>query len=251
MSERRFEYYPSTKSTLRTQEGTVLLLPGLLGEHTMQESVAVPLAQEGFNTMVVSHSRRTGFHVCNLARSIDVHRAALQAVEETKGCKTIHLVAHSKGGEDAANFMEFMYNPPEGKEISYQIYGFGAIAAVGRNGFNPGAQDVALELWQHRTEIRKNIHNELRVLSASAGSLLRNPLLAMFEGLSASRADTTDLLAKLASEKIFQVEREVYGDSDRLVPRPKDRSVESYEGHHMTPVFQPGVAVDVVRSLVR
>lgn len=250
MSERRFEYYPSTKSSLRTHEGTVLLLPGLLGERTMQESVAVPLAQEGFNTLVVTHSRKNSFHECNLARSKDVHKAAQQAIGET-GCRTIHIIAHSKGGEDAANFMEFMHDPPEDKDISYQVHGYGAIATVGRNGFNPGAQDIALEVWQHRGEIRKNMHNELKVFSASIGSLLRNPILAMFEGISASRADTTELLAKLAAEKVFQVEREVYGDSDRLVPKPNDRDTETYDGHHMTPVFSPGLAIDVARSLVK
>lgn len=251
MSERRFEFYPSTKSLLGTHEGTILLLPGLLGERTMQESVAIPLANEGFNTMVVSHSRRTGLHVCNLARSIDVHRAALQAIEETHGSKTIHVIGHSKGAEDAANFMQFTNDPPEVKDIPYVIHGFGSIAGVGRNDFNPGLLDVWKEFYQHKTEIMKNIHGEVSVLRASLGSLIRNPLLAMFEGLSASRADTSELLASLAIKKAFITEYELYGEADRLVPKPKDRVTETYDGHHMTPVYRPDIAIEVAKKITQ
>jgi hypothetical protein len=247
MRDSQHELFRSQKPSRKTHEGTILLLPGLISENTMRESIVPPLTSEGFNVMLVDHSRRAGPHRCNLERSIDVHKAALSAVEATSD-KTVHVIGHSKGGQDAISFMEYAAKNPI--KAKYKTYGYGAVAAVGRNGKNPGIYEVIKELSGQSREIWFNVHGERSVLGKSAINLLRNPILAIAEGLTASRADTVQAVDWLKDIGVIKKEIEIYGDSDRLVPAPDDRQVELYEGHHMTSVYRPDVIVDIANRLV-
>ncbi len=243
----KHEFFPSKLGSTRTKEGTMLVLPGLLGEMTMVDSVVQPLTQDGFNVMMVGHSRRNRrLHTCNKDRSIDFHLAAKAAVIETKGDSTVHILAHSMGGFDAVNGMKHSLTK---EEVPYKVYGYGAIAAVGRNGFRPMPWDVVGEFWSHRNEVRENLNNEIMVLRKSLGSAMRNPILAFFEAISAVRADIDQATLLLQQEGVFRIGYEVYGDQDRLVPQPRDRVVEVYEGHHMTPVYRPDVAIETARFI--
>lgn len=249
MSTNSHELFRSSLSKRKTHQGTVLLLPGLLGERTMRDSVVPPLTAEGFNVMLVNHGRDAGLHRCNLERSKDVHRAACMAVAHTVD-PVIHVIAHSKGGQDAVNFMEYFHRRrDEVGDMPYSIHGYGAIAAVGRNGNKPGALDVLREFAQHRDEIRQNLNGERSVLATTVKNLGRNPLLALAEAITASRADTEEALGMLRVARIFQTEVEIYGDNDRLVPAPSTRVVELYEGHHMSPVYRSDVAVYVAQTI--
>ena len=87
------------------------------------------------------------------------------------------------------------------------------------------------------------------VIKNSIGSLVRNPVITLFEAISAARADVDEATVLLEKQGMFQEGYEVYGESDILVPRPKNRLVHTYDGHHMTPVYQPGIAINVARRV--
>ncbi len=247
MKGARHEYFPSTLRSTRTKEGTVLVLPGLLGEKTMVESVVFPLTHEGFNVMMVGHSRRNRrLHACNEDRMLDVYAAGEESVELSGGDTTVHFLVHSMGNFDAVNTMEYIQRK---EDVPFSVFGYAAIAGVGRNNFTPMPWDVLREFYAHRGEVARNIYGERSVLRKSLGSAARNPLLAYFEAISAARANVDESVIALGEEGVFQVGYEVYGSIDRLVPKPRNRTVDTYEGHHMTPVYRPEVAIDAARFI--
>lgn len=245
MARSTHEFFASTKGSHRTQEGTVLVLPGLLGERTMRQSVAIPLANEGFNVLYVDHNRSRMINH-NQCRSVDIHDAAKQAIEETGGDKTIHLLAHSLGGNDIIGFAEYVSENPD---LGYRIHGIGGMAMVGLNGYHPDIIDVIKELNKQKGLIVRNLGSERDVFWSSAKSLLRNPLLALAEGITASVADNRNRLGDLENRGVIKDLREIYGKQDLMVPPPTDRLVDTYDEHHMTPVHAPDIAIHMARLI--
>jgi hypothetical protein len=135
------------------------------------------------------------------------------------------------------------------EDVPYRIHGYGAVAAVGRNGKHPGVLSVIKEFTQHGGEVWHNFHGERNVVTTSLRNLGKSPILAYAEGITAARADTTEAIEALRVSGAFQTEVEIYGSHDYLVPAPTDRAVEQYDGHHMTPVYMHEVIVDVTQRL--
>ncbi len=229
-----------------THDGIVLLMAGWLGEGTMSRVVAPALAQNGFDVMTVGHPRNAPFWDSDRERAKDIHDAAKQAVIIT-GKAVLHLIGHSKAGQDAVNFMNFVEHNRE--RLCYSVYGFGSVSAVGRNGYSPSPFSMAREVLANTRTIRGNYNNEAALLRMSANNLLRNPLLAVAEGITALKCDTEADIDRLRDGQVFEREVEIYGTKDRIVPKPTGRTVDEYEGHHMTPLLEPDICLDVAFRL--
>jgi pimeloyl-ACP methyl ester carboxylesterase len=220
-----------------SSDALIVLLHGWLGSATMH-FVAGELSMNGHDVAVVDHHTHAGLATLlhpNKQRSVDAHGVTKDAALRT-GKHIVHLIDHSNGNQDALHLTEHALK----QGAPYTVRAIGAVAGVGMNGEHVHPTTVFAEAAEHISLLKQHPREELQVLGNSLRNYIAHPVLAVEEGIFASRVDCKAALDNLVDTGQIEQLTEVYLDHDRIIPPPKYRNdVIILPGSHMTPVIEP------------
>ncbi len=241
----KYDFYKGTGRHAAASDVTVIMLHGWLGSETMNY-IAQHVAAQGHDVAVPLYDHSFSLSTLlgpNKRRSQTAHAVTKHATIQT-GKNQVVILDHSNGNQDALHLAE----RSAGNTATYKIRAIGAVAGVGMNGHNINFGDVLAEAAEHIHLLTHHPKEELRVVGHSLKNYLRNPLLAIEEGLVAARIDCAGNMRKLVDSGVVGQVLEVYMDHDRLVPPAAGRGLVM-SGSHMTPVVQPDIMIHVANTL--
>ncbi len=243
-------YQPVTDGFPSDFEDTIVLAPGWLGSGTLHFA-ASSLARRGHTVAVVGHRNTSLLHP-NLDRSRHVHFTAKAAAHET-GRRGIILVGHSNGNQDihhaAVEALKRQESSPDDESL-YIVQAIGSLAGVGLSGQPIHAYDFHKEVKGFAKELAQHPAAEMDVVSRSIGNLLRHPIHAAVEGVSATFCDVRPHASRVINVAGLRSYEEVYFEQDGIIPKPSNRGgFEIIPGSHITPIVDQEILSSIVERL--
>jgi pimeloyl-ACP methyl ester carboxylesterase len=231
-------------------EDVIVLAPGWLGRGTLHFAASA-LARKGHDVAVVSHGRRSIFHP-NLDRQRNVHYTS-RAASRATGKRGVILVGHSNGNQDihhaAEEALVTQAEHPEDPDM-YVIRAIGSLAGAGLSGRHINMREMHREVFGSAREFIGHPIEELDVVGRSMANFCAHPVLAVVEGVGASRCDVRNQAKIAITQGSLRSYHEFYLNGDGVIPKPQHRNdYHSLSGHHLTPLVN-GEIMETVGELM-